>query len=243
MCTHGYKRTYKASSARPVQRVNYTGCLASFNINEQVDGTWKIGVKVVLEHNHEIGPYYYHTYSFNKKVTDEDVELLKLLDTANAPPRKMAEVITQRTGESYNSKDVKNLLTKVKKKETEVDGLEKHLDEVRRNGGTVLVDKDKKTGYVNAMLVQTKEMKDMLSRVKPTVFENDTTFGTNSQGYKLFVPVYHNTISDKTDIGALVFLATETRENIVTGVNFLKDVLDYAPLRKYIFFVDKARRH
>ena len=57
-------------------------------------------------------------------------------------------------------------------------------------------------------------MTDMLSRVKPTVFENDTTFGTNYQGYKLFVPVYHNTISDKSDIGALVFLATETRDNI-----------------------------
>ena len=28
-------------------------------------------------------------------------------------------------------------------------------DEVLRNGGTVFVDKDKKTGYVNAMLVQT----------------------------------------------------------------------------------------
>ena len=82
------------------------------------------------------------------------------------------------------------------KKETEPVGLEKHLDEVRRNGGTVLVDKDKKTGYVNAMLVQTKEITDMLSRVKPTVFENDTTFGTNSQGYKLFVPVNHNTRQD-----------------------------------------------
>ena len=105
----------------------------------------------------------------------------------------MAEVISHRTGDSYNSKDVKNLLTKAKKKEVEVDGLEKHLDEVRRNGGTVLVDKDKKTVYVNAMIVQTKEMKEMLSRVKPTVLENDTTFGTNSQGYKFFVPVYHNT--------------------------------------------------
>ena len=95
------------------------------------------------------------------------MELLKLLDTANAPPRKMAEVISHRTGDSYNSKDVKNLLTKAKKKENEVDGLEKHLDKVRRNGGTVLVDKDKKTVYVNAMIVQTKEMKEMLSRVKP----------------------------------------------------------------------------
>ena len=146
-------------------------------------------MKVALEHNHEIGPDYFKTYSFNKKVTGEDVELLKLLDTANAAPRKMAEVISQRTGDSYNSKDVKDLLTKAKKKEDEDVGLEKHLDEVRRNGGTVLVEKDKKTGYVNAMLVQTKEMKDMLSRVKPTVFENDTTFGTNSQGYKLIVPV------------------------------------------------------
>ena len=139
VCTNGYKRTYKATSARPV--------------NEQSDGSWRVGVKVVLEHNHEIGSDYYNTYSLTKKVTDEDVELL---DTANAPARKMAEVISQRTGDSYNSKDVKNLLTKAKKNESEVLGLEKHLDEVRKNGGTVLVDIDEKTGYVNAMLVQKK---------------------------------------------------------------------------------------
>ena len=34
-------------------------------------------MKVVFKHNHEIGPDYYNTYSFTKKITDEDVELLK----------------------------------------------------------------------------------------------------------------------------------------------------------------------
>ena len=62
-------------------------------------------------------------YSFTKKVADEDVELLKLLDTANAPPRKMAEVISHRTGDSYNSKDVKIFSRKPRRRRMRLMGL------------------------------------------------------------------------------------------------------------------------
>ena len=56
MCTHGYKRRYTATQSRPVQRVNFTGCKCGLNINEQNDGSWKVGAKVILDHTgHEIG--------------------------------------------------------------------------------------------------------------------------------------------------------------------------------------------
>ena len=39
-----------------VQRVNFTGCKCGLNINEQKDGSWKVGAKVILDHTgHEIG--------------------------------------------------------------------------------------------------------------------------------------------------------------------------------------------
>ena len=228
-----------ASSSRPVQRVNYTGCQAGLNLNEQVDGSWKIGLKVVLEHNHEIGPEYYGAYGFSKKLTDEDIELVLLLDKANAPGRKIADTLSQKTGDSYNTKDIKNLIKKYKSKEKCNDTLEKHLDEVRRNGGTVRVEKDVNTGYVKVLWIQPKEMKDMVARVKPTVFQNDTTFGTNCQGYKLFIPVYHNNITNKSEFSGLLFLITETKGNIETGLQFFKDSVDYTR-QKLIFFVDKA---
>ena len=61
------------------------------------------------------------------------------------------------------------------------------------------VEKDPETGYVRVLFIQPVEMKDMVARVQPTVFQNDTTFGTNAEGYKLFVPVYHSTVTDKSE--------------------------------------------
>ena len=82
-------------------------------------------------------------------------------------------------------------------------------------------------------------MKDMVARVQPTVFQNDTTFGTNAEGYKLFVPVYHSTVTDKSEFAGILFLATETKENIETGLKFVKDSLSYTSTRNFIFLVDK----
>jgi hypothetical protein len=192
----------------------------------------------VFDHNHEIGPQHYSSYSFTKKLTEADIDLVLLLHSAKAPPRKIADALSKSTGDNYTAKDVQNLLAKTNKKENG-ETLEKHLDEVRKDGGTVRVKKDEETGYVTVLWIQTKEMKEMLARVKPTVFQNDTTFGTNSEGYKLFIPVYHNTVIDKSDFAGLLFLATETRENIETGLDFFKDSVDYTTLRRFIFFVDK----
>ena len=67
-CSHGVKRKYKATSSRPVQRVNLTGCKCGLNINQQSNGTWKIGAKVLLDHyGHEIGPDLFGSYGFAKK--------------------------------------------------------------------------------------------------------------------------------------------------------------------------------
>ena len=93
MCSHGHKRKYNSSEIRPIQRVNYTGCKAGFNLNEQADGSWKIGVKLVLDHNHELSREEFTGMRVGNKVTVKELELVELLSTAKAPPRKIAEVV------------------------------------------------------------------------------------------------------------------------------------------------------
>ena len=75
--------------------------------------------------------------------------------------------------------------------------------------------------------VKTKSMKESMARIKPTVFQSDTTFSTNREGYKLMIPTYHNTVNNKTEFAGLLFLATETKDNIEVGLQFFKDTIDY----------------
>ena len=125
--------------------------------------------------------------------------------------------MTARTGDQYKSKDIRNLLQKLKDKVANGDNLEKELDLVRNNGGIIQVDKDTNTRFVNSLSVQT----------------------TNREGYKLMIPTYHNTVNNKTEFAGLLFLATETKENIEVGLQFFKDSIDYTSASKLIF-VDKV---
>ena len=45
------------------------------------------------------------------------------------------------------------------------------------------------------------------------------------------IPTYHNTVNNKTEFVGLLFLATETKENIEVGVQFFKDSIDYTSPR------------
>ena len=60
---------------------------------------------------------------------------------------------------------------------------------------------------------------------------DDTTFSTNRKAYKLMIPTYHNTANNQTEFAGLLFLATETKENIEVGLQFFKDSIDYTSPR------------
>ena len=51
--------------------------------------------------------------------------------------------------------------------------------------------------------------------------------------------MYHCQITNKSEFGGLLFLATETKDNIQCGLKFVKDVLNYARTQDLIFYVDK----
>ena len=76
---------------------------------------------------------------------------------------------------------------------------------------------------------------------KPRTFECDTTFGTQSQGYKLHVQCYHSNHTDMWEVAGLLFLSSETEEKVRTGVNFFKSSLPYreSQVGKFFFFCDK----
>ena len=83
-------------------------------------------------------------------------------------------------------------------------------------------------------------MRDHLERIQPTVFECDTMFGSSLKGYKLYIPVYFSNITAKWEVGGLLFLSTETKDNLEKGLNFFKQSLPYKiDPSKMIFFCDK----
>ena len=125
-------------------------------------------------------------------------------------------------------------------KDKETSPVEQVLGDIRENGGEVKYTKADGSDNVDVLWVQTKDMRDHLQRIKPHVFQCDTTFGTSSEGYKLFIPVYYSNITAKWEIVGLLFLSTETKKNIEVGLQYFKQSLPYSlNLPKLIFFCDK----
>ena len=69
----------------------------------------------MLDHNHELSREEFTGMRVGNKVTDKELELVELLSTAKAPPRKIAEVLSKNSGLNFKAKDVKNLIAKKKK--------------------------------------------------------------------------------------------------------------------------------
>ena len=99
---------------------------------------------------------------------DEDKDLLIGLAQAKAPNRKIAEIVTQKTGSLYLPKDIVNLIQKFKNDISTKVNLEEDLAEFISEGGCVRWDKDPESGYINVLFIQTNQMKSTLADSKPT---------------------------------------------------------------------------
>ena len=47
----------------------------------------------------------------SRKSLHGDIKLVLLIDKANAPGRKIADTLSQKTGATYITKDIKNIIT------------------------------------------------------------------------------------------------------------------------------------
>ena len=125
------------------------------NINEQHDGTWQVS-KCVLKHSgHIVGEDVYSNYPMNKKLTEEDEEYLEQMRKAGAAPRLMAKGLSDRTGNLYSTKDVQNVIKKLRERIQGGGILEEHLQSIIKNKGDVQWSKDETTGYINVLWIQT----------------------------------------------------------------------------------------
>ena len=182
----------------------------------------------------------FYSHESFKRLTEDDEEFVKGLLRAKTSVRNISDVLTQRTGRSYTYQDVKNIIQRVG---FDVDRMpvEEALGAIVAAGGHIKYEKESGTDNVTCLWLQTADMKEQLSKTKPHIFETDTTFNTQSEGYKLFVPVYKCHETDRWEIAGLLFLASETRENIVAGLTFFRDSLYFADndFSRFVFITDK----
>ena len=57
----------------------------------------------------------------------------------------------------------------------------------------------------------------------------------------MYIPIFHSNLTDMWEVAGLLFLSTETREKVQTGIEFFKASLPYvvSDSSQFIFFADK----
>ena len=161
----------------------------SILIQENWEKNWTI-TKVNLEHfGHVVteNEYFFHTQ--NRKLNNERKDYLRELLKTKASTKNVAACLSRKTGKEFNSKDVSNLIQKLKTEDFTKPSAESVLGKIQDDGGFVRYSRDT-TGFVDVLYVQTAEMKQMMKREKPRVFQADTTFGKDI--YLSMGLLYHN---------------------------------------------------
>ena len=187
-----------------------------------------------LNHNHETSKEMYHRYPFiKKKMSLQNLDDFKVLSGANASNRLIAERLSDVTGQIVTTRDVRNKRNKNK-------GLaaEEVLKNVEENGGTV-VKITNEANEVKILWIQTKIMREQQQKIKPWLYQLDTTHKTNQESYKMMCPTYLNTITNTWCVAGILLMSNETKENIKLGLNAFKDSLDYEFMEDLIFMCDK----
>ena len=75
------------------------------------------------------------------------------------------------------------------------------------------------------LLVQTEEQKKHLLKCKPTLFQSDTTLGTQSEKFKMYVLVYLSQYTGMWEVSATIFLASETGHNARKALQAFKNIV------------------
>ena len=153
-CPHGRKRVAKTKGERKSQNVKFTKCPVSIVITENMDKTWTI-TKVILEHfGHVVTEKEYYRHSQNRKLDEEEKDYLKELIKTKAITKNMAACLSRKTGKEFNSKDVSNLMQRLKSANPNEPNAESVLGKIQDDGGFVRYSRDSH-GFVDVLFVQT----------------------------------------------------------------------------------------
>ena len=182
-CPHGIQRKSKNTGERPLQHVHFTDCPAMLNIMQNRAGKIWIVIKPETHHRgHMQGPEVYGSYQKVRKLSEGDLQMVQDLEAVGASRRRVASVLSDKTGHQYTTKDVYNKIRKIRQNISDDGKLEKYLADVQLEGGQVKWCKNS-TGEVSVLWVQTQAMRSDVCRTRPWVWQTDTTFSTNRSVY------------------------------------------------------------
>ena len=238
-CPHGINRKRTGKGERPGQRLKFTNCPVKVNLNEQEDGSWEITTCHLEHEGHPVTSKLFYSHQQARKLEEDDKDFVKGLIRAKTTARNIADVLSERTGKHFKTMDVRNIISRIKENEEKSTTVEEALSDIIDKGGEVRYKKEKGSNNVEVLWIQTQDMRKQLALTKPHLFECDTTFGTQNEGYKLYVPVFHSKLTNMWEVAGLLFLSTETKEKVEEGIKYFKESLPYNNKNKFIFFTDK----
>ena len=168
-------------------------------IAEQQDGSWETVNCMVDKHDgHPISEEAFMSRKRHKNIDQSDQKLLEDLIAGSADPQNIADVLNQRKdmGSTYDAQFIRNVRSKIHNKK-DIKTIEEALNDIIQDGGTVRYKKKDGSDDVNVLTVQTSDMRTHLGTCTPTLFQADTSFGTQSEGYKLYIMVYYSNFTGK----------------------------------------------
>ena len=105
-----------------------------------------------------------------RKLSEEYKIFVKGLIKARTNARNIADILFERTGINFPTQSVRNLKNKIKDIEEDGETAEKVLGDIRDAGGDVMYSKESNNNNVDVLWIQTKDMKNMLTKCRPLVF-------------------------------------------------------------------------
>ena len=83
------------------------------NVNQDWDGTWRITTANLQHSGHLVSRNAYYSNGHVKQLNPEDFDFIKDLKNANALPRNIAQSLSDKKGQIYNSEEVHYIMKKI----------------------------------------------------------------------------------------------------------------------------------
>ena len=180
------------------------------NINKQKDGNWILR-RFQVNHINAAGEpalltgldVFKSSRKAKEMVDTEAFELLKDFRSVNASTNSVAERLSYKYGVNNKRKDITNRIN------NKVDLLMSHsdsanmntfLDDIVQVGGDVYAKYQADTNKCRVLIIMTKYQKIDLNLSRPRVFVKDTTFGTNSENFKIYSSLFKIDITNNSCI-------------------------------------------
>lgn len=199
-CIHGInhhrKNIHPKPKIREIQRVNDVGCQMKIFINQQKNGEWLLRsfdtehVNASGDPAHLTGIDVYKSSRKAKAMVDQEaLNLLKEFRAVNAPTNAVADRLSEKFGVNYTRQDIANRINNklgaLLSEESDVLNVNTFLEEIVEGGGEVFAKYHEDSNKCRILLIMTKYQKIDLNLSRPRVFINDTTFGTNTENFKV----------------------------------------------------------